>query len=117
TFERIATGLAMPDHARITLGLAPVPAVTDPVAEPPAQPVTAGQIHAARLDLGRQLAAWRDAAQVTQLELAQRVYYSRSTVAVVETGRQNVGRQFWQRADTHLGADGLLLKAFEQVDA
>src|SRR6266545_698210 len=78
--------------------------------------IAPAQIHAVRQDLGRQLAAWRKAANVTQEELAKRTWYSRSTIANIETGRQTTTRRFWQRADRELGADGLLVKAFDQVD-
>lgn len=70
----------------------------------------------ARKDLGRQLAAWRDAAGLTQVQLAQRIPYSRSTVANVEIGRHCTPRQFWQYADGEVGAAGALLAAFEHVD-
>jgi len=83
----------------------------------PAAGITPADIRADRGDLGRQLAAWRDAAGVTQVDLARRTCYSRSTIANVETGRQNIPRAFWLQADRELGADGLLVKAFEQVDA
>jgi DNA-binding transcriptional regulator YiaG len=79
--------------------------------------VTAGQVAEARKDLGRQLAVWRDGAGVTQLELARRLSYSRSTVANVEIGRHCAPRKFWQGADPEVGAAGELLAAFEQVDA
>jgi transcriptional regulator with XRE-family HTH domain len=79
--------------------------------------VTPGHVAQARKDLGRQLAAWRDAARLTQVELARRSCYSRSAVANVEIGRQNITRRFWQCADTEVGARGALLAAFDQVDA
>jgi transcriptional regulator with XRE-family HTH domain len=70
-----------------------------------------------RKDLGRRLAAWRGAAELTQVELARRISYSRSTVASIETGRHCAPRKFWQCADREVGAAGGLLAAFDQVDA
>jgi transcriptional regulator with XRE-family HTH domain len=79
--------------------------------------ITPGQVAEARKDLGRQLAAWRDAAGLTQVELARRTCNSRSAVANVEIGRQNIPRRFWQSADSECGAAGALVAAFDQVDA
>jgi hypothetical protein len=79
--------------------------------------ITPGQVAEARKDLGRRLAAWRGAAEMTQVELARRISYSRSTVASVETGRHCAPRKFWQYADREVGAAGGLLAAFDQVDA
>jgi DNA-binding transcriptional regulator YiaG len=42
--------------------------------------------------------------------------YSRSAVANVEVGRQNIPRVFWQRADGELAAGGALLAAFDELD-
>ena len=47
-------------------------------------------VESARRALGAQLAAYRHAAGYSQAEFASVVGYSRSTVANVETGRQNV---------------------------
>ena len=52
-----------------------------------------------RLALGRQLAAYRKAANYSQHQLAPLVGYGRSTVANVEVGRQQVPRAFWLRCD------------------
>jgi transcriptional regulator with XRE-family HTH domain len=49
-----------------------------------------GEITAARQALGRLLARYRKAAGFNQHELAPRTHYGRSTIANVETGRQNV---------------------------
>ncbi|MFY1674083.1 helix-turn-helix domain-containing protein [Plantactinospora sp. WMMB334] len=79
--------------------------------------ITRTQVAQARKDLGRQLAAWRDAAELTQVDLARRTCYSRSAVANVEIGRQNISRPFWQQADRLCGAAGALLAAFDQLEA
>jgi predicted kinase/transcriptional regulator with XRE-family HTH domain len=69
----------------------------------------------ARRTLGEQLHSLRDAAGITQQRLAQVVGYSRSTVANVEAGRQQVDRSFWERCDDALNADGLLTSGFDEV--
>jgi len=79
--------------------------------------ITPGRLAEARWDLGRRLAALRDAAGLTQVDLAGRVHYSRSTIGNVETGRQKVPRGFWQRCDRELGADGALVAAHDEVAA
>ena len=59
------------------------------------------RITAARRALGRQLAASRKAAGLSQHQLAPRVHYGRSTIANVEVGRQNVPREFWEHCVRH----------------
>ncbi|WP_204335623.1 MULTISPECIES: helix-turn-helix domain-containing protein [unclassified Micromonospora] len=78
--------------------------------------VTPGQVAEARRDLGRQLAAWREAAGLTQVQLARRIVHSRSSVANVEIGRHSVTHAFWRYADREVAAGGALLAAFEKVD-
>jgi DNA-binding transcriptional regulator YiaG len=79
--------------------------------------ITPGQVAEARKDLGRRLAAWRMKSGLTQVELARRTRYSRSTVANMETGRRPFSRLFWHRVDAVFGAGGELLAAFDQMDA
>src|SRR6266545_3393331 len=79
--------------------------------------ITPGHVAEARRDLGRRLAALREAAGLTQADLAVRVSYSRSTIGNVETGRQKIPRGFWQCCDRELGADGVLLAAHDDVEA
>ena len=67
--------------------------------------------------LGRQLAAYRDAAGLKQQELAPKIHYGRSTIANVEVGRQTCSRTFWERCDQALAAEGVLLRAYEQFKA
>jgi len=69
----------------------------------------------AKRSLGRQLAACRDAAGLKQQELAPKIHYGRSTIANVEVGRQTCSRTFWERCDQALGADGALLRAYEEL--
>ena len=67
--------------------------------------------------LGRQLAASRHAAGVSQHRLASLVEYSRSTIANAETGRQHVPRDFWERCDTALGTGTALARGYDEVAA
>jgi tetratricopeptide (TPR) repeat protein len=77
--------------------------------------IDSGEVAAARRALGRSLAAYREAAGYSQHALAPLVHYGRSTIANVETGRQNVPQSFWNRCDEVLGAGGALLEAYEQL--
>ena len=70
-----------------------------------------------RTALGRQLATWRDAAHESQRSLADQLPFSRSTVANIETGRQQAPREFWQLCDDLLGAGGDLLAAHDRLAA
>jgi predicted kinase/transcriptional regulator with XRE-family HTH domain len=70
-----------------------------------------------RGELGRQLAEYRLAAGHSQSELAKLIDYARSTVANVEIGRQNVGRQFWERCEAALDAHGALLDGYANLQA
>jgi transcriptional regulator with XRE-family HTH domain len=65
--------------------------------------------------LGRQLALLRRAAGYNQYRLADSLPYSRSTVANVEIGRQDVSLDFWQRCDELLGSDGALVRGHEEI--
>lgn len=70
----------------------------------------------ARRALGAELAAYRRAARYTQAALAKLTGYSRSTIANVETGRQNVPRDLWERADTALRTGGVLATGHDEVE-
>lgn len=71
----------------------------------------------ARLALGAQLAARRQAAGETQRSLALKLPYSRSTVASVETGRQHAPLAFWRSCDELLDASGALLDGYRSLEA
>jgi DNA-binding XRE family transcriptional regulator len=76
-----------------------------------------GRTPAAWQALGRQLAACRKAAGLSQERLAVQASYSRSSIANVETGRQRVGPEFWVRCDEILRAGGVLCQAFAEAEA
>ncbi|GAA1886147.1 helix-turn-helix transcriptional regulator [Asanoa iriomotensis] len=63
------------------------------------------------LSAGRVLAAHRVAAGLTQHNLAGLVPWSRSTIANVERGRQNVPDAFWAQCDAVVHAGGRLTAA------
>lgn len=65
--------------------------------------------------LGRQLAERRKAAGHTQASLAPLTFYTRSTVANVESGRQRIGRDFWNRCDAALGTGGSLAAEYDRI--
>ena len=71
----------------------------------------------ARRELGAELAAYRRAAGYTQTAFAKLTEYSRSTVANVETGRQRVPRDFWERADSISRTGGVLASRHDEVEA
>ncbi len=78
---------------------------------------TPERIAQVRRVLGRRLAVLRDAAGLTQADLAAQVHYSRSTIGNVETGRYRMPRRFWHRCDRVLRADGVLLAVHDELAA
>ncbi len=75
------------------------------------------EIREARRALGRQLAAYREAAGLIQQELAPKIHYGRSTIANVEIGRQRCSRAFWEHCDQVLVADGALIRGYDELKA
>ena len=71
----------------------------------------------AQRELGRQLAAYREAAGYNQAALAPFTGYSRSTVANVETGRQAAPLQFWECCDEKLATGGALVAKYQEIEA
>ncbi|MFJ8815175.1 helix-turn-helix domain-containing protein [Amycolatopsis thermoflava] len=67
--------------------------------------------------LGEQLSAYRKLAQLTQAQLARRLYCDRTTIAHVERGQRVKDEAFWRDADAAVGAGGELLAAFRQLEA
>ena len=83
----------------------------DDVAREPAD------IAARRQALGAQLAAFREAADVRQGALARLVFRDRTTLVHIEKGRTRADERFWQAADDAVNADGVLLRAFRELEA
>jgi transcriptional regulator with XRE-family HTH domain len=65
--------------------------------------------------LGRQLASLRQAAGLTQHQLAELVGYSRGTLSSAESGRFDQARRFWQRIDDMLNAQGRLVGRYDDL--
>jgi transcriptional regulator with XRE-family HTH domain len=78
--------------------------------------VDVDEIADARRQLGRELAAHRNAAGYNQIQFARFTGYSRSTLANVETGRQAAPRDFWQRCDETLAAGGVFVAGYEAIE-
>jgi hypothetical protein len=74
-------------------------------------------VREARLALGHQLACARRAAGFNQSDFAPLTAYSRSTIANVETGRQHVGRDFWEHCDIALGTGDQLAGGYDDVES
>lgn len=70
----------------------------------------------AQRELGRRLAAYRQAAGYNQTQLAGRTAYSRSTIANVEVGRQSAPRTFWERCDAALATGTVLIAKYEEIE-
>lgn len=68
-------------------------------------------------ELGRQLAALRRAAWLTQDNLGGLAGFSRSTVSLAEIGRQPHAREFWAACDEALGSGGVPAAGFGQIEA
>ena len=76
-----------------------------------------GNIAAMQRELGRQLAALRREAGLTQHSLAALAGFSRTTVSLAEIGRQSQAREFWVACDQALDTGGALATGAEQIDA
>lgn len=74
-------------------------------------------IAAGRVVLGEQLAAFREAADMRQGQLARLVFRDRTTLVHIEKGRARADEQFWAAADDAVKADGVLLTAFRELEA
>jgi transcriptional regulator with XRE-family HTH domain len=72
-------------------------------------------IAAMQKDLGRQLAALRREAGLTQHGLAGAAGFSRSAVSLAEIGRQQQSREFWEACDKALGTGGVLAGGADQI--
>jgi DNA-binding XRE family transcriptional regulator len=74
-------------------------------------------IAAMQKELGRQLAALRREARLTQHGLAALAGFSRSAVSLAEIGRQCQAREFWQACDKALDTGGVLAGGADQIGA
>ncbi len=69
------------------------------------------------VELGQRLAASRRAARLSQTALGGLIGCVRSTVSHIERARRRSDRTFWTLADQHCRADGVLLAAFDALQA
>jgi DNA-binding XRE family transcriptional regulator len=83
----------------------------------PRPPGAAGPADTAALGrgLGRHLARLRQAAGLTQHQLAELVGYSRGTLSSAESGRFDQARRFWQRVDETLNGQGRLVGSYDDI--
>jgi transcriptional regulator with XRE-family HTH domain len=75
-----------------------------------------GSIAAIGRELGRQLAAYRRQAGLTQHGLAALAGFSRTTVSMAEIGHGYQARQFWEACDKALDTGGALTTGAGQLD-
>jgi hypothetical protein len=70
-----------------------------------------------RRALGRQLAAMRNRAGLSQWDLAPLTGYSRSTLSDAELGRHRLRREFWLRCDGLLKGEGRLVASYDSIES
>ncbi|HEY3611185.1 MAG TPA: helix-turn-helix transcriptional regulator, partial [Pseudonocardiaceae bacterium] len=70
-----------------------------------------------RRALGERLAIFRQAAELTQGQLADATICDRTNVVHIEKGRNRGDERFWSKADEVCNADGVLLAGFHEVEA
>lgn len=63
------------------------------------------------------MAAFRQAARLTQGQLAKVAFCDRTTVAHIEKGRRSADERFWRVVDSACDADGALLAEFTELEA
>ncbi|MGH3939966.1 MAG: helix-turn-helix domain-containing protein [Pseudonocardiaceae bacterium] len=68
-----------------------------------------------RRALGQLLSVCRQDAGWTQRKLAKELNYHPTAISHIEAGRHPAPREFWERADELLAADGVLLDAYQAL--
>ena len=81
--------------------------------------VTRESVHvtALRIALGKSLAHHRERNGLKQSDLAERLYYDRTSISKIETGQQPAPETFWFEADRLLNAGGELIAGFDALVA
>lgn len=74
-------------------------------------------ITAQRAALGKRLADHRERNGLNKTELAERLFYDRTSISKLEAGQQSASREFWCGADSVLGAGGELVAGFDALAA
>lgn len=72
---------------------------------------------AQRAKLGELLASHRERNGLTQRELAERMFYDRTSISKIEAGQQPAQRAFWCEADRLLSAAGELVAGYDALAA
>ena len=80
-----------------------------------AGPLIVDDLAPLREALGDLLTARRNAAGLTQRQLAHRTSYARSTIGGAEAGHRVPAESFWKHCDQLLGGGGELLRAYHQL--
>ena len=70
-----------------------------------------------RAVLGKRLAEHRERSGLNMRELAERLYYDRTSISKIEAGQQSAPREFWCKADNLLNAGGELVAGFDALAA
>jgi transcriptional regulator with XRE-family HTH domain len=74
-------------------------------------------VTALRAALGSSLAEHRERNGLNKRELAERLYYARTSTSKIEAGQQSAPRTFWCAADRVLDAGGELVAGFDALAA
>jgi transcriptional regulator with XRE-family HTH domain len=74
-------------------------------------------VTAQRAELGKRLAEHRERNDLNKTELAERLFYDRTSISKIEAGQQSAPREFWCEADSALGAGGDLVAGFDALTA
>jgi transcriptional regulator with XRE-family HTH domain len=72
-------------------------------------------VTAQRAELGKRLAEHRERNGLNKTELAERLFYDRTSISKLEAGQQSAPREFWCGADGVLGAGGELVAGFDAL--
>ena len=70
-----------------------------------------------RRALGAQLATFRQAAELTQGQLAKEAICDRTTIVHIEKGRARADERFWRAVDDACNAGGVLVTAYLELEA
>jgi transcriptional regulator with XRE-family HTH domain/tetratricopeptide (TPR) repeat protein len=69
-----------------------------------------------RRALGERLATFRQAAELTQGQLAHATFCDRTNIVHIEKGRNRADERFWSKADEDCKAGGALLAGFHELE-
>lgn len=110
--RRVATPAATRNYARWTGDGSDTGSVEDD--DMAREPETIAEL---RRSLGAQLATFRQAAELTQGQLAKEAICDRTTVNHIEKGRARADERFWRTVDDACDAGGVLVAAYLELEA